>query len=257
MKHSTTVGEEMRKMQPTLDRRLLLLSVMGLVAMVASAATAIGANSPTISVAFNPPTFDFGVVAANTVASHTYVLTNSGTKATGTIKVDLSDVNPDELGIFSMTADTCTGTKLSPKKSCSVTVQYAPTTAGTHSAAQVFARDLKPSTTFNAFVNIVGGVSEGCATVNGTTGGVTFNGLAQNAGVGPVPFKAGEKLTMAAGEPSLDSPTGLALIVNTLQVDTEPYPGTLHYTIPTDGDYSVGWEALPFGSGAAATWTVS
>ena len=238
-------------MQPKLNRRLPLLFVMGLVALVVSAAAAIGANSPTVSVAFNPSTFDFGAVAANTAASQTFVLTNSGAKATGTIKVDLSDVNVEEVGIFSMAADTCTGSKLSPKKSCSVTVQYAPTTAGSHSAAQVFARDIKPSTTFNAFVNIVAGVSEGCAALNSSL----FDGLAQGGGMGPFLFKAGETMSMSAAEPSVNSPTGLSLTVNASVVGSASYPGTVRYTIPADGDYSAGWVLAP--AGAGATYTVS
>ena len=35
---------------------------------------------------------------------------------------------------FTITADACTGTALGPGKSCNVTVQYAPTTAGQNTA---------------------------------------------------------------------------------------------------------------------------
>jgi hypothetical protein len=236
-------------MQPKRNRRLLVLSLMGLVPLVVSAATAIGANSPTISVAFSPATFDYGPVTANTTAQHTYVLTNSGTKATGTIKVDLTDSNPDEVGIFSTTADTCTGSKLSPKKSRSVTVQYAPTTTGSHSAASLFARDIKPSTTFNALATILGGVSAGCATVNAPS----LDGSYVSFGSQAMAFKAGETLTLSAGDPSAGGATGISLTVGAVESDV-PYPGTVQYTIPADGNYVFGWTTQP---AVGATWTAN
>jgi hypothetical protein len=247
-----TGEREMRQMEPNRSRRLSLLSVLGLIPLVVSASVAFGASTPSVS--FNSSTYDFGVVAANSNASHTFVLTNSGGKVTGTIKVDLSDVNQDasHVSTFSKIADTCTGAKLAPKKSCSVIVQYSPTASGSHEGAQLFARDIKPSTTFDAFVDIAAGVSEGCGSLNEGP----LRGSYVSAGLSAT-FKAGETMTMSAGEPSIGNPTGLSLSVNSVDVDTEAYPGTVHYTIPADGTYGVGWTILPVLIGVGATWTVS
>jgi hypothetical protein len=236
----------MRQMQPK-RRGLLLLTVLGLAPLAASVPTAVGVNTP--SVAFNPSTYDYGPVAANTTASKTFVLTNSGGKATGTLKVDLLS----DSSTFSKTADTCTGAKLTPKKSCSVTVQYAPTTSGTHDSAQLFAGDIKPSSTFNAFANITGGVSPGCAELNDAA---MWDGAYISGGL-DFSFKAGETMTMSAGDPTTGSPTGISLTVNSAVVDTDTYPGTVQYTIPADGDYAVRWTTEPSNAGVIGTWTVS
>src|SRR5262249_48700454 len=48
----------------------------------------------------------------------------SGGSASGVLAISLSDSTA-----FSITSDACTGTSLGPKKSCVLTVEYAPTTA--------------------------------------------------------------------------------------------------------------------------------
>ena len=54
--------------------------------------------------------------------SHTFTLTNPDAKTTGPITIALTGSSA-----FSKTADTCTGTKLAPNDTCTVTVNYAPT----------------------------------------------------------------------------------------------------------------------------------
>ena len=145
----------MRQMQGKRRRRLLLTGVLGVVALAISATTAFGVNEP--SMAFNPSSWDYGVVAPNTTASQTFLLTNRK-GATGALTVGLSGSST-----FSITADSCSGTKLAANKSCSVTVRFAPTAAGTHETASILAISNKPL--LNASVTLVGGVSEGCAAV--------------------------------------------------------------------------------------------
>ena len=96
--------------------------LLGLTAGVASAAgTVVLSWSPTTS----PGTYNFGTVNAGQKLSQALTLTNSGGKASGALKVTLAGSSA-----FTKTADTCTGANLSSKKSCRVTVQYAPTTPG-------------------------------------------------------------------------------------------------------------------------------
>jgi hypothetical protein len=87
----------------------------------------------------SPGTFDYGAVDVGQAASQTFALTNSGRSATGALRVSLGSATE-----FSITADACTGTALGPRKSCNVTVQYAPTTAGQTTAA-LAANGIRPA----------------------------------------------------------------------------------------------------------------
>jgi CARDB len=82
------------------------------------------------SLAWSPATnggYDFGLLdaGAGQTKSVTFTVTNSGSAASGALAVPLSGSSA-----FTKTADTCIGRSLDPKASCSVTVRYAPTTAG-------------------------------------------------------------------------------------------------------------------------------
>jgi hypothetical protein len=98
---------------------VLLGTAMG----VASAASGgpVLSWSPTTS----PGTYNFGTVSPGSTVSQAFTLTDSGGGATSTLTVSLTGSSA-----FTKTKDTCTGTKLSPKKSCSVTVAYAPASSG-------------------------------------------------------------------------------------------------------------------------------
>jgi outer membrane protein assembly factor BamB len=96
--------------------------------------------SPTTSTP--PPTYDFGTQSGP--VSQQFALTNSGGSATSALKVTVSP-SP---GPFTITADACTRTSLGPKKSCKVTVQYAPTT-GNGDTATMTATSNKPLATAN------------------------------------------------------------------------------------------------------------
>jgi Abnormal spindle-like microcephaly-assoc'd, ASPM-SPD-2-Hydin len=106
--------------------------LLGLTAGVASASasgTVVLSWSPTTS----PGTYNFGTVNAGQKVSQALTLTNSG-KASGTLTVTLAGSSA-----FTRTVDTCSGISLSSKKSCRVTVQYAPTTPGQTDSATLTA----------------------------------------------------------------------------------------------------------------------
>jgi hypothetical protein len=91
--------------------------------MVPTVATAAPAPS---SVAWSPSGgFSYGTLdaALGQTSSHTFTLSG---KSAGVIAVTVSGSSA-----FSKTADACTGTRLAPKKTCTVTVKYAPTRNGT------------------------------------------------------------------------------------------------------------------------------
>jgi hypothetical protein len=115
----------------------LVALVVGLLAAALLVPTALAGGAA--SIAFGPSSYDYGTVDAGTVVSHTFVLTNTGSGATGALAVTLS-----ASAAFAKTADTCTGASLGPKKSCSVTVQYAPTAEGAKSSATLSAASKKP-----------------------------------------------------------------------------------------------------------------
>jgi len=113
------------------------LVVAGLLVGALRVPSALASGTP--SIAFGPSSYDYGTVDAGTVVSHTFVLTNAGSAASGALTVTLSGSSD-----FAKTADTCTDASLGPKKSCSVTVQYAPTAEVTTSTATLRAATKKP-----------------------------------------------------------------------------------------------------------------
>ena len=115
---------------------LIAVGVLGLALLLPTAGQA--ARAP--ATAFNPSSYDYGTVDAGTTASKTFTLTNSGGSATAALTVSLTGASA-----FSKTADTCTATSLGPNKSCSVTVQYAPTTDGASDSATLTASSKKPT----------------------------------------------------------------------------------------------------------------
>ena len=113
-------------------KRVVRIMLAAAVAAGASLVVVVGGQaggSPrTPSIDWSPSTsggFDFGLVAVGKTASQTFTLTNSGGSASAALTVTLS--GPPTVTI---TDDTCTATSLGPGKSCTVTVQYAPTSSG-------------------------------------------------------------------------------------------------------------------------------
>jgi hypothetical protein len=126
-------------------RRLLAaLVAAGLICLGLLVPTAGQAAGPP-AIAFSPSSYDYGTIDAGTTASQTFTLTNSGGSATGALTVSLTGS-----AAFSVTADTCTATSLGPRKSCTVTVEYAPTTAGASDSATLTASGNKRGATATA-----------------------------------------------------------------------------------------------------------
>ena len=72
----------------------------------------------------SPSPYDFGPVSPGQSAVKAFILTNSGRKATGKLRVRLSGA-----AAFSITGGTCRAARLRPGKTCTVTVRFAPSQA--------------------------------------------------------------------------------------------------------------------------------
>src|SRR6266508_1325005 len=122
-------------------RGLIRSIVAAAAAAVTLLAPAAGQTAGAPTLAWSPATndaYDYGTVTVGQTASQTFTLTNSGGSATGILTVTLSGSSA-----FTKTADGCTATSLGPRKSCSVSVQYAPTTAGQSDSATLAASGKK------------------------------------------------------------------------------------------------------------------
>lgn len=75
----------------------------------------------------NPPKVAFGDVAIGSSASQVFVLTNIGGRQTGILQTTLAGPDPDQYRVVS---DTCSGRRLRPGDSCSLTVAFVPTFVG-------------------------------------------------------------------------------------------------------------------------------
>jgi hypothetical protein len=105
--------------------RVAVILVVGALAFILPA-TARAGDPP--AMAFSP-TFWATAVHSGTSTTRDFTLTNSGGNATGALTLTISLSGP-----FTISVDGCTGVSLGPGKSCKVTVQYAPVTAGTDRA---------------------------------------------------------------------------------------------------------------------------
>jgi hypothetical protein len=125
---SVTYIADPQRAKPRSDRRRL--TVFAAVAVVAFTVISSAGAGGAPSIAFSPSSGVYGPIDSGTTASQTFTLTNSGGAATGALTVSLTGASA-----FSTTADTCTAASLGPQKSCSVTVQYAPTSEGASESA--------------------------------------------------------------------------------------------------------------------------
>ena len=106
--------------------------VAGAVMVALASAAGVAAASPVPpGLAFSPSPFDYGQVTVGQAPAPTQVftLTNAGGSASTMLTVTVAGS-----AAFTITADTCTGTSLGPRKSCTVTVQFAPTATGAAAA---------------------------------------------------------------------------------------------------------------------------
>ena len=77
----------------------------------------------------NLSTYDFGAVDPASPSSVTFTLTNTGGRSSGTVTVSLSTSS-----VYSIAVDHCTDNALGPNDSCTVTVEFAPTSGDTFTA---------------------------------------------------------------------------------------------------------------------------
>src|ERR1700761_1762831 len=121
----------MGKVRRLLGVSALLLVIASVIAVFMPGLSAYAAGT---GVAFSPSPYDYGKVTTGQTATKTFTLANTGSKATGALTVTLTRASGTRSTAFAKTADTCTGKSLGPWKSCTVTVQFAPATAGTVTA---------------------------------------------------------------------------------------------------------------------------
>jgi hypothetical protein len=117
------------------------------VALVLAAAVALltpdpGQAGSGPSLAWSPTTgsgaYDYGTAKVGDKPVQTFALTNSGGTGSGALTISVSGSTA-----FSITSDACTGTALGKGKSCAVTVEYAPSTAGQSETATLSASGKK------------------------------------------------------------------------------------------------------------------
>jgi len=81
----------------------------------------------------SPNIQNFGtVMVSGTSASQTFTVANSGGESTGALATNLTGVNPAD---FVITSDTCTATTLAPAATCTVDIEFSPTSAGSKTAS--------------------------------------------------------------------------------------------------------------------------
>jgi hypothetical protein len=132
-------GAVMRAVIRGVIRRAALAA--GAAVVVAGSVAGAAAAKPRPPVlAFTPSPYSYGQVAAGRgAASQTFTLANSGGQATGRLRVRV-----DGAAVFTITGDTCK--TLRPGKKCTVTVRFAPASAGTVTAT-LTAAGKKPAAT--------------------------------------------------------------------------------------------------------------
>lgn len=182
--------------------------------------------------------YDYGVVSPGQTASQTFTLTNSGGSATAVLSISLTGSTA-----FTSTADTCTATSLGPRKSCSVTVRYAPTTGGESDTATLIAASKKAG----ASVTLTG-TSMSCT---GPMGAVTVDGnlsagpgcdLSNTIVNGNVVVLPGGSLTIAQGATS----TIRGNVVSSNATTVEIAAGSIAGDVLIDG--TSGLASVAFGS---------
>ena len=122
-----------------------------LAAATALAGPGIAAASPALS--FSPAPFDYGQVTVRQSASQTFALANSGRSATGKLTVTLTGS-----AAFTITGDTCKS--LAPGKTCTVTVRFAPASAGTVTATLTARGKKKAATAADALTGTGEGLGQ-------------------------------------------------------------------------------------------------
>jgi len=142
--------------------------------------------------ALSPMPFDYGTVSVGGRPTQQFRLVNSGGTATGALLVTLSGSTA-----FTLTADLCSAVSLGGGKSCTITVQFAPTMSGTVNADLSVASKTRPPLT----------VSNALTGEGAPTGRIYWT----NTGAGTIQsanLDGSDPVTLESG---LTSPTGIAV----------------------------------------------
>ena len=94
------------------------------------------------AIAFDPSSHDYGTIDSGATSAQTFVVRNDGFLPTLRLKVSLAGSSA-----FTKTADTCVGRFLWPRKPCSITVQYAPSSPGSTDSGSLTVSGLRVSAT--------------------------------------------------------------------------------------------------------------
>jgi hypothetical protein len=132
-------------------------ALVGAALVLFAAAGGEAAPPPPPALAFAPSTygaFDYGTVQPGESVSQEFTLSNSGGTASGALTIALSGS-----AAFTTTQDACSATSLGPGKSCTVTVEYAPTSAGQTDSATLTATGKKPTASTSLTLTGTGAVS--------------------------------------------------------------------------------------------------
>lgn len=104
----------------------LVAAVAGVLGVPVGPASA-GAGAAVL--VFERSQYAYGLVSIGATPQRVFTLANSGGRASGALTISVSGS-----AAFTVTADTCTGASLGPRKSCTVTVRFAPRAVGPVSA---------------------------------------------------------------------------------------------------------------------------
>lgn len=98
-----------------------------------ASASLVGTGLGTPVLAINPTSFDFGsAIVGSTGVLKTFTVTNSGNGATGSLSTQVSGSGAAH---FQLVSNSCAQVTLSPSGTCSVTVYFHPSAAGSHTAS--------------------------------------------------------------------------------------------------------------------------
>ena len=147
----------------TAARRSNRVSVVAVLAAVALLLAATGGHAakgpPPPALAWSPTSFDYGTVRVGNTAAQQFRLTNTGGSATGALTVLMAGS-----AAYAITANACTDTALGAGKSCLVTVEYGPRTAGSDTAT-LTASAKKPATPV-AGLSLAGNATSGVSAIS-------------------------------------------------------------------------------------------
>lgn len=90
-----------------------------------------GSGLSPAALAANPPSLDFATVTQGTTSTKSVMVTNNGAATTGTVTTSITGTHA---ALFAIQTDACVSKNLAQGQSCTVSVRFAPTTAGSKGA---------------------------------------------------------------------------------------------------------------------------